>query len=204
MNRELYHHAHRRRRLVGWILFYILLALAVLAILYYVATQIRTHTLPVGQIQLDIPHSQYLVGETVTFEIKNYLNAPVYVVNKCPGEPLAVYIKQNGIWVRVHDQANAKDCPAEDRQVSIAANSSLNGSFAAWHQLFHQPGLYRVVAVVEHYNALPYQDFEVITPPPPAPIPTPIPTPRPTPIIKYIPAPATPRPTPLPPSWVDD
>jgi hypothetical protein len=171
MNTELHSQEHRLRRLIAWAAFYVLIFLLFIAGLYFAATQIRTHTLPVGQIKLSIPHSQYVVGEPITFQIINNLNAPIYVVNKCPAEPLAVYYNQGGVWLRIHSSSKSiKECPDENRQEPIAANSVRNGSFQDWAALFAKPGQYRIVAIVEQYNALPYQDFEVITPPAPAPV----------------------------------
>lgn len=174
MNTELRSQEHRTRRLILWIAFYALVFVLFVAGLYAAANQIRTHILPVGQIQLNIPHSQYIVGEPITFQIINKLNAPIYVINKCPAEPLAVYYKQGGVWLRVHADTNSNECPEKNRQEPIAANSTREGSFKDWASMFAKPGQYRVVAVVEQYNALPYQDFEVIVPPAPAPKPVPV------------------------------
>ena len=197
MNRELYHQQHRHHRLIFWVAIYSAIAVVALGSLYYLATRIRTSTLPVGEIQLAVPHSQYVVGESISFTITNHLNAPIYVMNGCPSEPLNVYYKQGNDWVRVHDTASTTDCPKEDRQVAIAANTQMSSNFNAWHNLFAKPGMYRVVAVVEHYNALPYQDFEVIVPPTPAPQPTPAPTPVPYRRATFTPA-KTPVPTSIP------
>jgi hypothetical protein len=171
MNTELRNNEHSSYRLFGWMGFYVLIVMLVFLSLFFLASKIRTHTLPVGQIHLVVPHSQYVVGEPITFQITNNLNAAIYVQNKCPTEPLDVYIQKNGAWVRIHESANINECPKGDRQVAIAANSTLTGNFNSWPNLFKQPGHYRIVALVEHYNALPYQDFEVITPPAPAPEP---------------------------------
>jgi hypothetical protein len=179
MNTELRSHEHRTRRLTLWIAFYTLVFILFITGLFTAANQIHTHTLPVGQIELIIPHSQYVVGEPITFQIINKLNAPIYVINKCPAEPLAVYYKQSGVWQRVHADINSNKCLNENRQEPIAANSTREGSFKDWASMFAKPGQYRVVAIVEHYNALPYQDFEVIVPPTPAPKPVAAPVPVP-------------------------
>jgi hypothetical protein len=147
---------------VIWAIVYAALAVMFMLGLYWTAQRIRTHTLPVGSIQLTVPYSKYLVGETVSFTIKNNYNSPVYLLNHCPDEPLEVYRLENGQWVRQHDEASLDDCPDERRQISVPANGLVSGSFAPWRNLFKQPGKYRVVAFVEYYNALPYQDFEVI------------------------------------------
>ncbi|MEI7683345.1 MAG: hypothetical protein WCJ24_03560, partial [Candidatus Saccharibacteria bacterium] len=159
---------HPMRLRILWVLVYLTIAGLVFSGVYAAADRVKTHTLPVGQVQLAIPYSKYLVNEAVSFTITNKYNSPVYVLNNCPGEPLAVYRQEGGKWVRVHDQASVSDCPLEKRQVSVPANGVVNGTFAPWHNLFTKPGKYRVVAFVEFYNALPYQEFEVISAPPPA------------------------------------
>ncbi len=174
MNTELRSQEHRTRRLVLWIAIYVLVFMMFITGLYVAANQIRTHTLPVGQIELNIPHSQYIVGEPISFQIINKLNAPIYVINKCPAEPLAVYYKQGGVWLRIHADTNINECSEKNRQEPIAANSTREGSFKDWASMFLKPGQYRIVAIVEQYNALPYQDFEVIVPPAPAPKPAPV------------------------------
>ncbi len=165
MNRKLSYEQNKHRRLFAWLAVYVLIIFSIFSIIYYVTTRLRTHTLPVGSISLVIPYSQYAAGEPITFQMVNNLNSSIYVINECPAEPLNVYIWQDSAWVRIHDQANPNDCPAENRKVAVAPNSSLSGDFNAWPNLFAQAGKYRVVAVIEHYNALPYQDFEVVSPP---------------------------------------
>lgn len=162
---ELSNTRHPLRIRIFWALVYLSIIAGFVIGMYAAATRIRTHTLPVGQIQLTIPYSKYLVGETVSFTLTNNYNSPIYIINNCPSEPLAVYRLESGTWVRQHDQASINDCPVEQRQVSVPANGVVNGTFAPWHNLFSQPGKYRVVAYVEYYNALPYQEFEVIAQP---------------------------------------
>lgn len=159
----------RHRFRVFWFVAIALLLLLVLTWLYYAAASIRTHTLPVGEIQLSVPYSKYLVDEPITFTVKNNYNSPVYFANACPQEPLSVYRLVKGVWLRIHDTASLRDCPDENRQILVPANGSVNGNFGPWHNLFNQPGRYRVVAYVEYYSALPYQEFDVIAAPPIAP-----------------------------------
>lgn len=166
MKSELLYVRNPKRVRIFWAVFYSLLAALFVLGLYMAAGRIRTHTLPTGNIQLTIPYSKYLVGETVSFSIKNNYNSPAYLVNRCPEEPLEVYRQDGGQWIRQHDKAALSDCPDEERQVSVPANGIINGSFEPWHQLFSQPGKYRIVAYVEYYNALPYQEIEIIAPPP--------------------------------------
>jgi hypothetical protein len=131
------------------------------------AAKIRTHTLPVGGVELSMPYSKYLIGEPITFTLRNNYNSPVYVENACPNEPLNVYLLKNTTWIRLHDTATLQACPSEDRQISVPPNGIINGNFLAWPHLFTKPGHYRVVAYVEYYSALPYQEFDIITTPAP-------------------------------------
>lgn len=147
---------------LAWIAFWIVFLGFLIYGLYQAASTMQLRSLPTGQIQLIVPYSKYIVGETVTFTVKNNYNSPISLTNGCPSEPLNVYRLENGSWVRIHDTAAINECPKENRQIVIAANSSVSGSFAPWHHLFNTPGRYRVVAYVEYYDALPYQDFEVI------------------------------------------
>ena len=198
---------------VGWVVFYVVLLGLLLLGVYKVLGNIKTHSLPAGEVQLIVPYSKYLVGEAITFTVKNNYNSPVYLVNDCPAEPLNVYREENGTWLRVHDRASVGDCPTENREITVKANGSVDGSFASWHNLFKIPGKYRVVAYVEYYDALPYQEFEVIAPAPvvkPAatpvkkttkttasPVVTPVvPTPQATPTEPTVVIPTTPKKTP--------
>jgi len=165
MKGELFHTQHPYRTRILWGLFWFLTLFAFAIGLFIAADKIKTHTLPTGKVELKIPYSKYLVGETISFQLKNDFNSPIYVINNCPNEPLAVYRKESNGWMRIHDQASDDDCPDEKRQVSVPANGLVNGTFSAWHNLFNKPGKYRVVAFVEYYNALPYQEFEIIEPP---------------------------------------
>ncbi len=170
---------------IAWLLFWIV-SLGILAYgIYLIIGNIQMRSLPAGQIRLSVPYSKYLVGETVTFTIKNNFNSAIYLTNDCPAEPLYVYRQENGAWVRIHDTAAASDCPTESRQIEVAANGSVSGSFAPWHNLFNTPGKYRVVAYVEYYDALPYQDFEVVAKYVPAPKPAPAPVVT-KPVIPYV------------------
>lgn len=150
---------------IKWGLLYLAVFCIFMSGLYIAANKIKTHTLPVGQIELTVPYSQYLVGEVVSFSLKNNYNSPVYITNNCPSEPLAVYRLEEGVWKRQHETTSKNNCPNQERQVSIPANGVVHGTFEPWRNLFSKPGKYRVVAFVEFYNYLPFQDFEIITPP---------------------------------------
>ncbi len=165
MKGELLYVYHPIRTRIFWAIVYVVLLVGVTIGLFAAGSQIRTHTIPVGGIGLTVPYSKYLVGENINFTIKNNFNSAIYVVNKCPSEPLSVFKQENGVWVPIHDTATEGGCSDESRRVSVPANSTTTGSFAAWPHLFDTPGKYRIVALVEYYNALPYQDFEVIAKP---------------------------------------
>lgn len=162
---ELGNAQHPLRIRIFWAAVYLSIVVGFVFGMYAAATRIKTHTLPVGQVQLTIPYSKYLVGETVSFTLTNNYNSPIYIINNCPSEPLEVYRQEGGKWVRQHDQAAISDCHIEQRQVIVPANGIVNGTFAPWHNLFSTPGKYRVVAFVEYYNALPYQELEIIAQP---------------------------------------
>ncbi|MEO8105202.1 MAG: hypothetical protein ABI602_02595 [Candidatus Saccharibacteria bacterium] len=162
MNGELHYWQHRWRRRAIWAASYILLFGLVVILLYWVGDQFRTHTLPVGTIQLSVSQVHYVVGEPVVFTITNKLNTSVYATNECPTEPLDVYKLVNQKWVRQIDSTDVQSCQDEQRQVATPADSSVTGSFASWPQLFNSPGTYRIVAVINNYNGLPYVDFNVV------------------------------------------
>ena len=176
MNKELSYVQNPTRYRLKIIIAYGLIMIIVALGIFQIASQIKTRTLPVGQIELHVAHTRYLVGEPITFTITNNYNSTIYVANNCPTEPLNVYRQVSGKWQRVHDQADKKDCSTEDRQIKIPASGSIASSFAPWKHLFEQPGKYRVVAYVEYYNALPYQELEIIAPPALTPMPVNKPT----------------------------
>ena len=162
MNNELNHSKNPIKLSFFWIVVYAIIAMSILVVVSMVANQYRTHTLPTGDITLTIPYSKYAVGETINFTIKNNFNSSIYLINNCPSEPLGVYKLINGEWIRQHDQASRYDCPNEQRQVTVGPGGTVDGDFAPWTNLFSQPGKYRIVAFVEYYNSLPYQDLEVV------------------------------------------
>ena len=165
MNNELDHLKHPFKLSLFWVVVYILIAGFIIGGANIAANQVRTHTLPTGDVTLTVLYSKYVVGESINFTIKNNYNSSISILNNCPAEPLAVYRQaSDGSWIRQHDYASYGACSTEQRQVSVAAGQSVTGSFDPWPNLFVNPGKYRVVAFVEYYNALPYQEFEVIAP----------------------------------------
>lgn len=165
MKSELLHIKNPRKMLYFWIMVWSLLALISVYAIYRIADTIRLHQLPSGSVELTVPYSKYLVGEVISFTLKNSYNSPIYVTNECPKEPLIVYQKKATRWERIHDTTSVDKCPTQDRQIEIPANGEISGSFEPWVNLFDEPGMYRVVAYVEFYNELPYQEFEIIAQP---------------------------------------
>jgi len=167
MSKELDYTLHPKVTYLKWGVIYALL-LGMLAVIFFlVAGRIHTYTIPVGSFQLSVPYAKYQVGDTITFTLKNNFNSTVYVTDDCPSEPLAVYRLENSTWVRVHDEISVVSCETKDRQIAIPANTARAGSFADWKNLFTTPGKYRIVAYVDYFDAMPYQDFEVVAAPTP-------------------------------------
>lgn len=167
MSKELDYTLHPKVTYLKWAMIYLLL-LGMLAVIFFlIAGRIHTYSIPVGSFQLAVPYGKYVVGDTVTFTLKNNFNSTVYVADECPGEPLAVYRLEGSTWVRVHDETSVTSCESKDRQIAIPPNTERAGSFAAWKNLFATPGKYRVVAYVDYFDAMPYQDFEVVAAPAP-------------------------------------
>lgn len=165
MNHELHYVQHPWRGRLMWLITYVALMISILIGLYLLVGRARTYSLPTGSVELSTPYSKYLVGEIVSFTVKNNFNAPVQVDNGCPGEPLSVYRLENKRWVRIHDTTDKENCEGQSRNVTIPANRSLTATFALWPHLFDKPGTYRIAMQVEYYNAVPYQQFEVIKKP---------------------------------------
>ena len=71
MNNELNNMRHPSRLRILWAIVYVLIIAIVVTVAGFSAFQIKTHIIPTGSIQLSIPYSKYVVGETVSFSIKN-------------------------------------------------------------------------------------------------------------------------------------
>lgn len=155
---------HSQRLLIA--VLYTTLIIVVVFTLRSLGSNIRTRTLPVGSISIATDYAKYTVGDPVKFTVTNNYNAPIYITNTCPSEPLEVYKLDGGTaWKRIHDSIDTKDCPASDRQVKVPAHASTSGDYSRWKNLFNTPGTYRIVVYVDYYNSLPYTDFEVIEKP---------------------------------------
>lgn len=154
------HHPHRIH--IKWGIFWAVIAIASTIGIYQAAAHVRTHSLPIGQLELTLPYTKYVAGEEIAFSLTNSFNTTIFVANECPSEPLMVYKLVDSKWVRIHDTASKTDCPSEARTIAVPSNGIVTGSFARWKNLFAQPGKYRIVAYVEYYNALPYADIEIV------------------------------------------
>lgn len=167
MSMELEYTRHPARTYLHWAILYISLFALLAVIGLFFASKIRTYSLPSGALSLTVPYGRYLQGEAVTFTLKNNFNAPVYVADNCPEEPLAVYKLVNSTWQRIHDYTSQASCSGMQRQIVIPAGGQQQGSFADWPNLFSQPGKYRIVAYVEYFNTMTYQDIEIVATPKP-------------------------------------
>lgn len=165
-NQELRYVQHPWYSRIEWSIFYAIIIVGALSVVYMLADKIRTHSLPSGQVQLSTPYTTYLLGEPITFTVKNNFNSPIYALNHCPDEPLGVYRRDGTQWVRLHAQSSSP-CTDEERRVDIPAFSSQTASLAPWQSLFDSPGKYRLVVFIEYYNSLPYQDIQIIAKPKP-------------------------------------
>jgi hypothetical protein len=163
MKNSMIHRKNPILRTVFSLAIFAALASTVGTVFYFATDQINSRSLPIGQIILTTNYSQYVVGETVEYTIENNYNSSVYIENSCPNEPLAVYKLIDNQWIRQHSLTSEQYCPAESRQISIAAGQSMTGSFKAWPKLFSTTGKYRIVASVEYYNLLQYKDIEIIS-----------------------------------------
>lgn len=156
-------HVQRTRR--HWVVFYIALAILALIVLALWAQSLQSYRNPTGSMSLHVPYSTYLVGEPITFTLKNEYDTTIYIPNHCPSEPLAVYKLSGDDWERIHATTSEDNCPSADRTIAIEPGEQQSGSYAKWASLFKKPGTYRIPAVVDYFGVVSYQDFKVITPP---------------------------------------
>ncbi len=170
---------HSRLR---WLAVFVVLFVGIVFASFVALDRIRTYSLPTGGIQLSTRYTQYLVGEPVSLTIKNGFNSPISIITSCPSGPFAVYRSVNNKWVRIHDTISATNCSALPGTLQLPAAGSSTLSLSDWSQLFATAGSYRIALHVQYTNALPYVDFEVMTPPAPyvakAPVPTPVQSPQ--------------------------
>ncbi len=153
---------NKRRRLVGWILIYLLLLIVFALSIYWQGRRVNTLGFVPGTIQLSVPKTKFTVGDKISYTLKNGLSKPITLLNNCPNEPLFVYSWTNNSWVRIHSTAKASACINQPKKRVIKAGSSYTQSFADWPSLFKNPGIYRIVALATNYTSLPYADFQVV------------------------------------------
>ncbi len=157
----------KKRRLplyVPWMLVYLVLvgggAVTSAAITY---EKYDVHRLPTGHITLSLDNTHYELGERITFTIENHFPVPVFVTNQCPNEPLNVYRWEENHWVQLHASAPSDaECYGEDRNVAIPEEGSRSYHFDDWSAMFERPGVYRIAAVLAHYQDVPFQDFVIM------------------------------------------
>lgn len=185
------------KRFVSWIVLYVLIFVAFLALIYHQSSKVDTLEFPSGQLQITTSAAKYTAGNTIHYTLKNNLVSPITIVSHCPQEPLHVYQWENNQWVRIHDTANTTICSKYPKQLTVPPNGSIHASYADWPNLFKKPGIYRIVAFADNYPELPYADFQVVPKPTPAVAPKTVYIPVYTPVYKqiYLPAPtqAAPR-----------
>lgn len=155
------HQRNKRKRLVGWIFFYILLVGGFVYLFYSQASRVNTLQFDSGQLQLTTSKVTYTVGDSVGYTIKNNLGHAISFENACPQEPLYVYSWENNAWVRIHDTAAMSACANPAKQTTIQPGASYDASFDNWPNLFKKPGIYRIAVLATNYTAIPYADFLV-------------------------------------------
>ena len=171
-----------------WILFYTVLLSGVLLFCVWVYREHKENQLPAGHITLKMNKQKYQPGEKITFTLTNNFPTTIYVPNYCPREPFASYKWEQKKWQPIHAQAKkGSPCYTQPRRIAVSAGSAVTYNFNDWPSLFSEAGVYRIVARIEHYNELPFQDFVVLQPKPKAPAPakavTPTVTPAPRPVL---------------------
>ncbi|HET8991491.1 MAG TPA: hypothetical protein VFN31_00465 [Candidatus Saccharimonadales bacterium] len=156
---------NKRKRLAGWLMFYLLLIALFIYSIYGQTKQVNTLNFPNGTLQLTTTKSKYTVGDTISYTLRNGFKQPITLLNNCPNEPLYVYTWSNNAWVRIHDTANVSACNNTPKQQTIAPGASYSQNFNNWPNLFNKPGIYRIVGFATNYQAIPYADFKVVPKP---------------------------------------
>lgn len=152
-------------RYAGWVTFYVLALVIFIFVIYWQSSKVNTLNFPSGTITLTTSKQKYNVGETVSYTITNGLNSSVLLPATCPAEPLHVYTWNGTAWVALHANAATAACENLPKQTELPPGKTLTQDFSKWPDLFAKPGIYRVVALANNYNGLPYADFEIGTPP---------------------------------------
>ena len=85
------HNRIKKRRLIGWILIYLLLIILFVFAVLWQARRVDTLNFANGTIQLATSKIKYTVGDKISFTIKNGLSEPITFLNSCPSEPFYTY-----------------------------------------------------------------------------------------------------------------
>lgn len=149
-----------------WVAFYavVFIFLGLFTAIAY--AQLDTDNYGEGHIELTLNKEKYQQGETIEFTIKNHFANTIYIPNNCPEEPLNAYRWYTDRWIQIHGIAENKDseCYAQPRRIAIQPEEQITYHFEEWPDLFENPGVYRIVVPVEHYDDLPFKDFVILEP----------------------------------------
>ena len=167
LNREFRTRSFVFRFHLVWVAFYDVLLIMIAGFIGYLYHEHSEDQLPAGHVELTVSKTSYQPGEVVQFSIKNNFPTTIYTTNRCPEEPLDVYTWQDDNWHQIHDTAvqGQADCFTQPRNVALKAGQTITYSFKDWPHLFANPGVYRIVLHIDHYNDLPFQDFKVLEAP---------------------------------------
>lgn len=156
----------KSKRFIVWSLFYSLLVGAIVTFIIFtnqnLITGIKTLN---GTIALTTNHQRYDIGDKILFTLTNSTDSAITIDNRCPEEPLNVYYRSKGSWVKKHSTVTASICVLQSRQITIDPHSKITGSYKHWVKLFSKPGIYRIAAVINGYNQLVYKDIEILSAP---------------------------------------
>lgn len=161
-NISAHQYSSKIKRLFSWIIIYILIFGIFLFIIYEQSKKVNTYQFAPGTIQLSVSKTKYVVGQTISYTLKNELTVPIVEINHCPSEPFHTYQWTNFNWVRIHDKTNPKNCLNTPKEQKILENKTITGNFNNFPNLFSKPGIYRIVAYADNYDGLAYADFEVV------------------------------------------
>jgi hypothetical protein len=149
-----------------WLIFYLVLIAGIVIFVVKVYNEHLENQFPDGTVKLSTSKQKYQKGDTVSFTIENNFPTKIYVPNRCPQEPLDVYEWKDEKWLQIHDTAVDKnsECYKQSRRITFLPGQKINYSFKDWPNLFKEPGVYRLVMDIEHYQQRPFVDFIVLKP----------------------------------------
>lgn len=122
----------RIKRLIEWIIFYVLVIVTFLMFIYMQAKDVNTLGFTTGQIDLTTSKSKYTVSDSISYTITNNLASSIVIDSSCPSEPLHIYKWDNSTWTRIHDTASITACGAIPTQQSLVPGTSVTRTFDAW------------------------------------------------------------------------